>query len=680
MTFISIARRLVENAESNPQGIAFRFLGDTGQEVETLNHAALYREVMGVASYLSQLAEPGSTIMLLFSPGLSYIKAFYGCLMAGMIAVPLYPPKASSKSDRIVKVAQNANSTIALTSPQDFAVVSALWGAQNGQEISIHVIDQQVISTASDDMQVELDMHAPAFLQYTSGSTGSPKGVMISHENIVANAKHLSLMSTGNRDDVFVNWLPLFHDLGLVTAILWPTYLGATSILMAPASFVRRPRLWLEAITRYHGTMCGAPNFAYALCAEKVSEDELGSLDLTSWRVAYNAAEPINPNTLDAFANKFAVCGFRPEALYPAYGMAEATVMISGGNAANPPVLLTVNKKILEQNRLEVVSPAHPSAARLVGCGTADAPHDIRIVDPETCVELADGGVGEVWFSGPSVAQGYWRAQEATSATFGQTIINANDANGAKGVYLRTGDLGLRFQGELFITGRIKDIIILRGRNLYPQDIESSVAAANRAIRAGHVAAFAVNEDGDEKLVVVAELEREYFRSINVADVARAVSSRIYCDHEVELGHLVLLRPFRIPMTSSGKIQRAQTKALYLQKNLDVIGELHQLSPTLYVAPTTDTEIKLCAIWREILGRDRIGTDENFFEIGGNSLRAIEIMSRIENLWPGVSLEFEYFNEHATINSMANAIDARLMKRLMPQEQEFAGKRTVVRV
>jgi len=646
---------LHHHASTKPNDIAFRFLNDAGQVPLELTFEELWFEALSVATFLQSKAKAGDRVMLFYPPGIDYVIAFYGCLLAGVIAVPLYPPRKNKKSDRIVKVAQSCQSVIALTTRSEVSTIRSCWAQQNDLALPLEFFttDNSVSPLGDLGDVIKVSLTSPAFLQYTSGSTGAPKGVIITHENIVANVKHLSQTSTGNKDDVFVNWLPLFHDLGLVTAILWPVFLGAPSMLMAPATFIRDPLSWLKAISLYKGTMCGAPNFAYDLCVNKISDEHLSDLDLSSWRVAYNAAEPIKAKTLEDFYTKFSSVGFKSNSFYPCYGMAEATVCVTGGQAEALPKVLYVNKQKFAEHTLEIIEEENELSTSLVGCGVAGEPHYIKIVDPKSREEVVDGQTGEIWFSGPSVSPGYWQLDEATAETFDQTIVNSSDDKR----YLRTGDFGVKWQNEFYVTGRIKDLIIIHGENYYPQDIEESVADAHVATRQGYSAAFSVTENDNEQLTVVTELSRSHFRDVDTKAVISAIRKQVLDEHEVKISRVVLLKPYSIPVTSSGKIQRKQTKAMLLNDEFVAIDDISQFIQNDIVEPNTATEDTIHKIWSLALGMRTISTEANFFDIGGDSVTAIEISSEIKIHFSDFFIEAESLLELATIKEMALFID-----------------------
>ena len=670
----TIVERLRQHAQSQPDAVAFRFLSDMSTEPQVLSYAGLWDEAQRLAGFLQERGPAGSRALLLFPPGLDYVRAFFACLMARWVAVPLYLPRRGIKQERIDKVAQSCDARLALTTRAELDWLSSPETiGPLASRLQFHAVDQDLLAGAGPVTQAGPALTDLAFLQYTSGSTGMPKGVMISHANIMGNVEHLSLMSTGNPADRFVNWLPLFHDLGLVTTVLWPAAMGAESTLMAPAAFVRDPEMWLRAITEYRGTMCGAPNFAYQLCVDKIRPERLAGLDLSSWRVAYNAAEPVRASTLEQFARHFAASGFRSTAFYPSYGMAEATVFISGGDAAAEPVTQCADRFALADRQLSLLPPDSPRATQIVACGAALGPHDLRIVDPDSRKALPEGQVGEIWFAGPSVAGGYWEMPELSLATFGQAIVDEPD-NAHR--YLRTGDLGVMHQGQVYITGRIKDLVIVHGRNLYPQDIELSAARAHEAVREGHVAAFAQAGEEGEQLVVVAEIERAHFRSMDAQAVIDAIRSAVMEQYEAVVNRVVLVRPYKVPMTSSGKIQRRQARAMLQDGTLEILadtGVLHEPAVSGR-APDSATERALAAIWCAALNRSQVSAQDHFLALGGDSLSAAEVVAAIGRQYGLPDLQVAQLFETPRLEDMARWIDARQQARPAVQA---APKRTV---
>jgi acyl-CoA synthetase (AMP-forming)/AMP-acid ligase II len=421
---------------------------------------------------------------------------------------------------------------------------------------------------ASDWHEPEVSSDTLAFLQYTSGSTGTPKGVMVSHGNLLHNSEYIKQAFELTPDSVSVTWLPSFHDMGLIDGIIQPLYTGFPVFLMPPASFVQQPIRWLQAISRYRATHCGGPNFGYELCVSKITPEQRENLDLSSWCSAYNGAEPVRKDTLKRFSAAFKPCGFRASSFYPCYGMAETTLMVSGGGVKDEPVYCTVQADTLEQNRVVEASEDTQNVRHLVGCGRSWLETKIVIADPELLTRCAPGKVGEIWVSGASVAQGYWNRPEQTKQNF-----NAYLADTGEGPFLRTGDLGFLQGSELFITGRIKDVIIIRGRNHYPQDIELTVEKSHSALRPGCGAAFAVEIEGRERLVVVQELERSYLRKLDVNEVVGNIRQAVVAQHGLQVYATVLVKTGSIPKTSSGKIQRHACCSGFLTGSLNVMED-----------------------------------------------------------------------------------------------------------
>ncbi len=481
----SLGATLVEvlhrRAERQGDDLAYTFLLDGETAEANLTYAELDRRARGLAATLeAEGVGEGARVLLLYPPGLDYISAFFGCLYAGAVAVPAYPPRSRRPSVRLQSIQESAEAKAVLSTEAVLAGLDrqlarhsgVLWQAAEGAELEKRADDWQ-------DPGVKAE--ALAFLQYTSGSTAAPKGVMLRHANLLANLEQIRLSFVQTPVERTVIWLPPYHDMGLIGGILTPLYAGNPAILLSPVSFLQRPLRWLDAISRYRGTTSGGPNFAYDLCVEKIGEEERSKLDLSSWTLAFNGAEPVRAATLERFAAAFAPCGFRKEAFLSCYGLAEGTLLAAVGRRGTGATVGAFSAVELEQHRAVAVEPevAGDSEARtLVGCGTAPEGARMLIVEPESRVPCAPGVVGEIWIAGPAVAAGYWGLPEVTAASFGSHTA------GGDGPFLRTGDLGfLDAGGELFVTGRSKDLIILRGRNHYPQDIELTVERSHAALR-----------------------------------------------------------------------------------------------------------------------------------------------------------------------------------------------------
>ena len=412
-------------------------------------------------------------------------------------------------------------------------------------------------------------------MQYTSGSTGQPKGVMLSHANLVRNCELIGqgFDTIGDRFDsraaaeAGFSWLPTYHDMGLVGGVLKPLWRGRPSVLMPPMAFLQKPIRWLRGITRFRSTISGGPNFAYGLCNDKITAAECEGLDLSCWEVAFNGAEPIRADTLERFTEKFAPYGFRAEAFYPCYGMAETTLIVTGGHRLTLPVVRAFETKALEQGRGVAPRSAEAAARQLVGCGQPLPGVTLKIVDPESRRPLPENQIGEIWIRGASVGLGYWSKPEEDACTFGAQL-----ANGCHEPFLRTGDLGFINDGELFVTGRCKDVIIIHGRNLHPHDIELTVAESHPALRPDSGAAFSVDEDGEERLVIVQEVEREH-RQVPADDIISSIRRSVWEDHQVAPHTVFLLRTGKLPKTSSGKVQRRACKEHFIAGKLHAIAQ-----------------------------------------------------------------------------------------------------------
>ncbi|MEB3341685.1 fatty acyl-AMP ligase [Okeania sp.] len=596
---------LQNRAIQNPKQIGYSFLIDGEKDTINLTYKQLDQYSRAIAAYLQSVCPPGEVALLLYQPGLEYITAFFGCLYAGIIAVPAYPPRPNRSLERIQTIIRDSKATIALTTK---SIISSLERRASEtpelDNLGWLATDHIPESLAEKWQKPTINEKTLAFLQYTSGSTATPKGVMITHQNLLHNSGLIHQCFGHSLQSKGIIWLPPYHDMGLIGGILQPLYGRFPVILMSPLMFLQSPVRWLQAISRYRGTTSGGPNFAYDLCVRKIKPEQIQTLDLSSWEVAFNGAEPISAEVLERFTNTFAVCGFRPEAFYPCYGMAEATLIISGGNKFSPPVKTTIAASGLEQNQIVSVSQTEGTKT-LVGCGQTLSEQQIRIVHPQKLTLCAEGEVGEIWVSGPSIAQGYWHKPEETKQIFEAYLAEAPQP------FMRTGDLGFLKAGELFVTGRLKDVIIINGRNHYPQDIEYTVEQSHPLIRPGCTASFSLEVAGEERLVIVAEVERNFRQLLygsqklkvksqkygltneslasieidffserngkygtenpdNYEDLIKSIQRSVSRNHDLQIYRILFLKPGAIPKTSSGKVQRYACREGFLNGTLQV--------------------------------------------------------------------------------------------------------------
>ncbi len=563
-TLVDLVRH---RAQYQPDETAFIYLVDGENEQISLTNKELDRQARGVAAWLQSLGLVGERALLLYPPGLEFIAAFFGCLYAGVVAVPVYPPRRNRSLARIQAIADDAEARVALTTDVVLRRIDPL------VDETPHLKDLAWLATCHVPDAMDERWEAPtirgdslAFLQYTSGSTGAPKGVMLTHTNLLHNSALIAYAFEHTRSGLGVFWLPSYHDMGLIGGILQPLYVGRPNVLMSPMAFLQKPYRWLSAITRFGGTTSGGPNFAYDLCLRKITPEQKETLDLSTWQVAFNGAEPVREETTERFCEVFGPCGFRREAFYPCYGLAEATLIVSGGFVKKPAVVRSFDKEGLAGHRA-VDREAHDEGARcLVGCGPSLPDQEIAIVDPESLTRCAPDRIGEVWVSGPSVAQGYWRQPESTQAMFRAYLRDTG-----QGPFLRTGDLGFLRDGELFITGRLKDLIIFRGVNVYPQDLEQTVETSHPYLVANSGAAFTVEAHGQERLVIVQEIERR--RRDGLEAVFESIRRAVSLEQELPVDTIVLVQAGSIPKTSSAKIQRHACRQAFLGGSLVVVAQ-----------------------------------------------------------------------------------------------------------
>lgn len=564
--FSTLVELLGYRAQNQAEQKAYSFLQDGETEAASLTYLELDQKARAIAAHLQSLTVAGDRALLLYPPGIEFIAAFFGCLYAGVVAVPVYPPKRNQSLSRLQAIASDSQTRITLT------VSSTLTQIQNQfaeepefADMPLLASDSIPIAQASNWQPVPVDSETLAFLQYTSGSTGTPKGVMVSHGNLLHNSQYTQQIWQYNSQSVMVTWLPVFHDMGLIYGVLQPLYAGFPCYMMAPVTFIQKPIQWLQAISRYKATHSGAPNFAYELCVLKTTPSERATLDLSSLVMTLNGAEPVRADTIQRFTEAFSSCGFKLSTFCPGYGLAEATLVVAGTQNQKLPNFYTIQAEALAQNQV-IEAKSDEKVQTFVGHGQPGIDSKVVIVHPESLTQCATAEIGEIWVSGSSVAQGYWQRTEETKQTFGAQLQDTKE-----GPFLRTGDLGFIKDGELFITGRLKDVIIIRGQNHYPQDIEWVVAQSHPALRPSCGAAFTIQVEDEERLVIVQEVERTWLRKLDVDVVTRAIRKAVVQEHELHVYKIALIKTGTIPKTSSGKIQRSACQAKFLEGTLEVV-------------------------------------------------------------------------------------------------------------
>jgi natural product biosynthesis luciferase-like monooxygenase protein len=644
--FATLVDLLCWRAMHQPDQQLYTFLVDGETKEASLTLRELDRRSRAIAARLQQLGAPGDRALLLYPPGLEYICAFFGCLYAGMVAVPAYPPNPARLDrtlPRLQAMMHEARPSIVLTTASILPMARLLAMGDAAFQAVRWLATDDIAAGAEDAWQkVPLTSETLAFLQYTSGSTATPKGVMLAHARLLHNSALIQQCFAHSPQSRGVAWLPPYHDMGLIGGILQPLYSGFPVILLSPVAFIQRPLCWLQAVSRYKATTSGGPNFAYDLCVRKTSPEQRATLDLSNWKTAFNGAEPIRAETLDRFAEAFAPCGFRREAFYPCYGLAEATLIVAGGDATAKPNIGSFQAEALEKGQVVESRGGQAGARALVSSGQSVPGQQIIIVDPTTRMPCQPTTVGEIWVAGPSVADGYWNRSEETQATF-QAVL----ADCGQGPFLRTGDLGFIQNGELFVTGRLKDMMLIRGRNFYPQDIEQTVERSHPMLRPGCAAAFSIDVDNEERLVIVQEVDRHY-KPEQKDQIIRAIRGAVAEAHEVHVYALALLKQGQILKTSSGKIQRRACRSAFLHNDFVLLA-----SSTLSEEPMAQVEAQLTradllaaepaehpkligTYLQQQVGRilqieqSAINMQNRLTSLGADSLMTIELQHRLE--------------------------------------------------
>ncbi|NEP11789.1 MAG: fatty acyl-AMP ligase [Symploca sp. SIO2C1] len=552
---------------------AYTFLQNGEKELGSWNYKQLEEKARAIAVELQKRQASSQRALLLYPQGLEFIAALFGCLYAGVVAIPAPPPdpiRLKRTLPRLKAIIKDAQASLILTDSQRYSQLKETTSKLSNEFQAIDwIVSEEIPSQLAQEWQ-KPNIHSDtlAYLQYTSGSTSTPKGVMLTHKNLIHHCGYIKQAWGYTSESIATTWVPHFHDYGLVDGLIQPLYCGIPCYVMSPIAFYMRPIRWLKTISRYQVTHSQGPNFAYEHCLRRTTAEQRANLDLSSWRTASNGAEPIRQETVDNFIATFEPYGFRRDALYPAYGLAEATLLVSTKKHQAEPRACQVEAQALEKNRVVKVSPEnqHKGVRTVVSCGSPIGGMKVAIANPDTLTKCQPNEVGEIWVCDLSMAVGYWNRAEETERTFSAYL-----ADSGEGPFMRTGDLGFLQDGELFITGRIKDVIIIRGRNHYPQDIELTVEQSHPSLRYAHGAAFGVEIKGEERLVVVQEVERSYHKQLNIDEVVGNIREAVRDEHDIQVYSVVLIKAGSISKTSSGKIQRSACRVKFLEGTLDVL-------------------------------------------------------------------------------------------------------------
>ena len=628
----TLGQVLQARANESPDKVAFVYLRDGDSDEQLLTYGELNRRVSALGRHLAESVGKGQRAVLLYPPGVEYLVALYACLAAGIVPVPAYPPdptRLARTLPRLQAIVEDSKAAVVLTTSMfDLAKEMLFEIAPGLREHTWQATDVELehkpwsaTPLGEDDL---------VLLQYTSGSTGSPKGVMITNRSLMANLQ--AIVTTAfeyTPSTVVVSWLPHYHDMGLIGGIFSPVYAGCKGVLLSPLDFLQKPMRWLHALSKYRGTVTAAPNFAFDLCVRRVEPEEPATLDLSSVRICLNAAEPVLASTIDRFVETFGPAGFQASMIRPSYGLAEATLIVTTGRIGTPQVV----------TRPKATPPR-------VSCGRA-VDQKVLIVDPETRAPCADGREGEIWVSGANVGKGYWNKPEDTEETFSARLSSGD------GPYLRTGDIGFLTGEDLFVTGRLKDMIIVRGRNFYPSDLEKTAEACHVALRPGCGAAFSIDGEDGESVVVVYEADAR--REANLDAVMALVRSEIAATHELDVSAIALVAPKSIPKTSSGKIMRRATKDAYLGGGLEVIAEWRK---TTALTPHGGDSLRAwMAEWcAQNLGAQEVDLHEPLSSYGLTSVGAVELSAQLGQRL-GRTVQATIFLDYPSIDALSSYLE-----------------------
>ena len=666
----TLVKLLMHRGSQQGANTAYTYLHDDPSQNTSLTYQELDTKARVIALRLMELGVEGKPVLLLFEPGLDYIAAFFGCLYAGGYAVPAYPPQRAKHLPRLLSIVKDSGANVALTSTflfdqikpfinQGFAGYKLDW-------LTTNTLEGTVDSTAKwTPPAVHPD--TLAFLQYTSGSTGTPKGVMLTHGNLLENCEAIKVAFSLNETHRGAGWLPLYHDMGLIGQILGTLHIGFPFSLITPLQFLQKPFRWLKAMSDTKAHITGAPNFAFDLCVQKVTDEQKSQLDLSHLALAVTGAEPVRMETIRAFSKAFKSCGFREEAFYPSYGLAESSLMVTGGLCLRPVVTRRILRQDLENSKAVLAPETSPleKTFELVSSGFSRTSHKTIVVNPETEELCRDNEVGEIWSAGPSIAKGYWNRPDESSQVF-HGLAKNNEGDPNNGRYLRTGDLGFINDGELYVTGRLKDLMIIRGRNIYPQDVESSFQAAHKDLRPGYGSVFSIDVEGEERVVAVQEIESS--ASGPAKDIFDAAFAAVSTEHELQLYAMVLLKKGELPITSSGKVQRRQARSQYLAGKLDVVASWKGDVITGEIQKSTAMGERLGEIFQKLshalgaalsIPAEALDAKKALSDFALPLSRAIPLSHQIQDSLD-IEIPYSVFLSEMSLNDLAAAVDRKL--------------------
>ncbi|WP_062053012.1 hybrid non-ribosomal peptide synthetase/type I polyketide synthase [Aquimarina longa] len=636
---------LNDHISQAPDKVIYRFLAKGEEESDSRTYQDLYDNAKRIALHILEYVKPGDRVLLLYPSGLDFTDAFFGCLLAGVIAVPAFPPQGKRRIGRLENIIADCEANLILTT--DVIYVKSYKWFDNEDFENIKWVQTDILPDGIDkDLPVVFPSDT-AFLQYTSGSTGDPKGVMVTHTNIIHNSKLICNCYRHNPETIIVSWLPIYHDMGLIGNILQAVYVGCETIIMPPTAFIQKPIRWLRTISNYKGTTSGAPNFAYDLCVQQIKEEDLNNLELSSWSVVFNGSEPIRPETMDSFEATFKPFGLKTTYLSPCYGMAETTLIISTKDFNAIPVTLFLNKENFHSGKV-VISKNDCNESDMIRCmSSGQVLEDMNaiIVNPNTKKVCDKDEIGEIWVSGKSITKGYWQREKLTKEVFKAQIV---DSNQQEDTYLRTGDMGFINNKELYITGRLKELMIINGVNHFPQDIERVVQKSHTDLQNNAGVAFSAEIKGKEQLVIVQEIKRTSMRRYDFDRIIKSICDSVFEQHELSIYAIILVKPGRVGKTSSGKIKRLATKLLYESnaidgileqwvegKNINSPSENLQEDKLLKVAELANNDLEKWlqeAIAAELnVSISKINVSTSFSELGMSSLQSIRLTGKLSD-------------------------------------------------